>query len=53
MITSVLESLRVNLSPFTLRSVVDEAIRWMKEGMSLFQQQLEAILSAVPALNTS
>ncbi|MGA2031801.1 MAG: transposase [Thermoguttaceae bacterium] len=52
-ITSVLESLRVNLSPFTLHSVVDEAIRWMKEGMSLFQQQLEAILSAVPALDTS
>jgi len=53
-ITSVLESLRVNLSPFTLRSVVDEATRWMKEGISLFKQQLQAITPPVPALeNTS
>jgi len=35
-ITSVLESLRVNLSSFTLRNVVDEVTRWMKEGISLF-----------------
>ena len=53
-ITSVLESLRVNLSPFTLRSVVGEATRWMKEGISLFKQQLQAITPPVPALeNTS
>jgi len=53
-ITSVLESLRVNLSPFTLRSVVDEATRWMKEGISLFKQQLQAITPPVPTLeNTS
>ena len=53
-ITSVLESLRVNLSPFTLRSVVDEATRWMKEGISLFKQQLQAITPPTPALeNTS
>ena len=53
-ITSVLESLRVNLSSFTLQSVVDEAIRWMKHGISLFKQQLQAITSSVPALeNTS
>jgi len=53
-ITSVLESLRVNLSPFTLRSVVDEATRWMKDGISLFKQQLQAITPPVPALeNTS
>jgi transposase len=53
-ITSVLESLRVNLSPFTLRSVVDEATRWMKEGISLFKQQLQAITPPAPALeNTS
>ena len=53
-ITSVLESLRVNLSPFTLRSVVDEATRWMKEGISLFKRQLQAILPTVPAVeNTS
>jgi hypothetical protein len=53
-ITSVLESLRVNLSPFTLRSVVEEAARWMREGISLFNQQLQAIAPPVPALeNTS
>ena len=53
-ITSVLESLRVNLSPFTLQSVVDEAIRWMEEGISRFKQQLEALLPPLPALeNTS
>jgi transposase len=53
-ITSVLESLRVNLSPFTLRSVVEEASRWMREGISLFKQQLQAITPSVPALeNTS
>jgi hypothetical protein len=53
-ITSVLESLRVNLSPFTLGRVVEEAARWMQEGISLFQQQLQAITPSVPALeNTS
>jgi hypothetical protein len=53
-ITSVLESLRVNLVPFTLRSVVEEATRWMREGISLFQQQLQAITPPLPALeNTS
>ena len=53
-ITSVLESLRVNLSPFTLRSVVEETARWMREGISLFKQQLQAITPPVPALeNTS
>jgi transposase len=53
-ITSVLESLRVNLSPFTLRSVVEEATHWMREGTSLFKQQLQALTPPVPALeNTS
>jgi hypothetical protein len=53
-ITSVLESLRVNLSPFTLRNVVEEVARWMREGISLFKQQLQAITSPMPALeNTS
>jgi transposase len=53
-ITSVLESLRVNLPQFTLRSVVDEATRWMNEGISLFKQQLPVIVPPMPALeNTS
>jgi len=49
-IASVLESLRVNLSPFTLRNVVQEAMRWMREGISLFKQQLQAITVPTPAL---
>jgi uncharacterized coiled-coil protein SlyX len=53
-ITSVLESLRVNLSSFTLRKVVDEVTRWMQEGISLFRQQLQAITPPAYALeNTS
>jgi transposase len=53
-ITSVLESLRVNLPTFTLQNVVDEAIRWMKHGISLFKRQLQAVTSQGPALeNTS
>jgi transposase len=53
-ITSVLESLRVNLSRFTLRGVVEEATRWMREGISLFKQQLQATALLTPALqNTS
>lgn len=49
-ITSVLESLRVNLPQFTLRNVVEEVTRWMEKGISLFQQQLQAITSLTPAL---
>jgi uncharacterized coiled-coil protein SlyX len=49
-ITSVLESLRVNLPQFTLQSVLDEATRWMKQGISLFQQQLQLIAPLTPAL---
>ena len=53
-ITSVLESLRVNLPTFTLQNVVDEAIRWMKHGTSLFKRQLQAVTSPGHALeNTS
>jgi transposase len=53
-ITSVLESLRINLPQFTLQSVVDEAMRWMREGISLFQQQLQTLAPPTPAAeNTS
>jgi len=53
-ITSVLESLRVNLASFTLRNVIDEASRWMKHGISLFRRQLQTILPPLPAVpNTS
>jgi hypothetical protein len=53
-ITSVLESLRVNLTTFTLHNVVEEAVRWMKHGISLFKRQLQAATAQMPAVeNTS
>jgi transposase len=53
-ITSVLESLRANLSQFALQNVLDEVLRWMTEGVSRFKQQLQAIAAPLPALeNTS
>lgn len=48
-ITSVLESLRVNLPSFTLQNVVEEAVRWMKHGISLFKRQLQAATAHMPA----
>ena len=55
MIVSVLESLRANLETFDLDSVLEEVSRWMKEGVSLFARQWQALLgtqtAAVP--NTS
>lgn len=42
-IVSVLESLRANLSSFTLTTVVAEARRWMEAGCSLFTQQWQAL----------
>jgi len=42
-IVSVLESLRVNLATFNLTSVLQEVGRWMKEGISLFKRQWQAL----------
>ena len=42
-IASVLESLRANLSEFTLASVLIEVQSWMKEGISLFTRQWQEI----------
>jgi hypothetical protein len=54
-IVSVLESLRANLEKFNLTTVLEEVGRWMKEGLSLFARQWQAIMAnksaAVP--NTS
>jgi transposase len=38
-IVSVLESLRVNLTEFNLKTVLAEVTRWMEEGISLFAEQ--------------
>lgn len=45
-IVSVLESLRANLEQFTLTSVLEEVGRWMKDGLSLFAQQWQALLGS-------
>jgi uncharacterized coiled-coil protein SlyX len=57
-IVSVLESLRANLKQFDLASVVEEANRWLSDGVSLFAEQwqmLQETLETSPAaaLNSS
>jgi transposase len=48
-IVSVLESLRVNLESFNLTMVLDEVGRWMKEGISLFARQWQALQAKLAA----
>jgi transposase len=52
---SVLESLRANLEQFTLASVLEEVGHWMKEGISRFAQQWQALQvgEAASAADTS
>jgi hypothetical protein len=58
-IVSVLQSLRANLHQFTLTNVLDEVTRWMRDGISLFAEQLQKIKEGLkdaqgtPAPNTS
>jgi hypothetical protein len=54
-IVSVLESLRANLATFTLANVLAEVGRWMREGVSLFARQWQAVEEAAAAAvpNTS
>jgi transposase len=47
-LTSVLESLRLHLTPFTLRSVVEEIKRWWSAGRSCFAELLEELKLAPP-----
>jgi hypothetical protein len=47
-IASVLYSLRQNLNEFSLESVVAEAVRWMRNGISLFQRQLQDLQDTLP-----
>jgi transposase len=48
-IVSVLESLRANLQTFTLTTVLQEVGRWMKEGISLFADQWQALRAKLDA----
>ena len=54
-IVSVLQSLRANLTQFTLTSVLEEVTRWMRDGISLFARQWQKIVEAQTAAepNTS
>src|SRR5271156_3783397 len=48
-IVSVLQSLRANLANFNLTAVLEETGRWMKEGLSLFAEQWQALQAAKAA----
>jgi len=54
-IVSVLESLRASLPQFNLTTVLAEVQRWLKEGISLFARQWQAVMEreAAAAPNTS
>jgi hypothetical protein len=52
-IVSVLESLRANLPTFCLANVLQEVQRWLKEGISLFARQWQALQPELAAANTS
>jgi hypothetical protein len=51
-LTSVLESLRVYLPEFTLRSVVAEIGRWWQAGRSCFADLLAQLKIAPPDAST-
>ena len=48
-IVSVLQSLRENLEKFNLTTVLEEIGRWMKEGVSMFAEQWQAMQAAKAA----
>jgi len=52
-IVSVLQSLRANLANFRLTTVLEETGRWMKEGISLFAEQWQALQAAKAAAVSS
>ena len=52
-IVSVLESLRVNLQTFNLATVLAEVGRWMKEGISLFARQWQALQAKLAAADNA
>jgi transposase len=52
-LVSVLQSLRANLEDFSLTTVLEEAVRWMNEGLSLFAEQWHALQAAQAAAANS
>jgi len=47
-VTSVLQSLRLYLSKYTLRTVIAETLRWLQTGLSCFEEQLEKLKLKLP-----
>jgi transposase len=51
-LTSVLESLRLYLTTFTLASVIDELNRWQTAGRSCFEELLQKLKLVLPEQST-
>jgi transposase len=47
-VTAVLESLRLYIPVYTLRSVVDETLRWLAKGLSCFEERLQGLGLKLP-----
>jgi hypothetical protein len=47
-VTSVLQSLRLYLSKYTLKTVIAEMLRWLQTGKSCFEEQLQKLKLKLP-----
>jgi len=47
-VTSVLQSLRLYLSKYTLKTVIAETLRWLQTGRSCFEEQLQKLKLKLP-----
>jgi transposase len=47
-VTAVLESLRLYIPVYTLRTVVDETLRWLAKGLSCFEERLQKLGLKLP-----
>lgn len=47
-VASVLQSLRLYLSKYTLRTVIAETLRWLQTGLSCFEEQLQKLKLKLP-----
>jgi transposase len=51
-VTSVLQSLRLYLPKYTLKTVIAETLRWFQTGLSCFEEQLKKLKLKVPQEST-
>jgi hypothetical protein len=47
-VTSVLQSLRLYLSKYTLKTVIAETLQWLQTGLSCFEEQLKKLKLKLP-----